>query len=169
MPCANGFSPRFRGGDAPGGLDDRSRTLLILADLAIFPITPSVLDLRSVAQATAVLKYAQGINLGKPEGRLVLNRMRSRDTISRELAAAAPSLGLAVANTIVRDLQVYRDAAQQGTVVTRLRRRGAPAAAEVTQLFVELLTDKLAFLSAKGEVKNDLKWRISYGRKKTAR
>src|SRR5437870_355770 len=38
--------------DGPGGLDDRSRTLLILADLAVFPITPSALDLRSVSQAT---------------------------------------------------------------------------------------------------------------------
>src|SRR5690349_3222338 len=29
-------------GDAPGGLEDLSRTLLILADLAIFPISPSI-------------------------------------------------------------------------------------------------------------------------------
>lgn len=155
-------------GDAPGGLDDRSRTLLILADLAIFPITPSVLDLRSVAQATAVLKYAQGINKGKPDGRLVLNRMRARDTISRELKVAAPSLGLAVANTIVRDLQVYRDAAQQGTVVTRMGHRGVAAAAEVTQLFVELLTAKSNSLPVKGTVMDHLNRRTSHGRKKTA-
>lgn len=31
-------------GDGPGGLDGLSRTLLILADLAILPITPSILD-----------------------------------------------------------------------------------------------------------------------------
>src|SRR4051812_35652002 len=29
--------------DAPGGLEDLSRTLLILADLAVFPISPSIL------------------------------------------------------------------------------------------------------------------------------
>jgi hypothetical protein len=83
----------------------------ILADLAIFPITPSALDLRSVSQATTVLKYAQSINQGRPGARLVLNRMRNRDTISRELQAAAPTLGLAVANSLIRDLQVFLDAA----------------------------------------------------------
>jgi chromosome partitioning protein len=133
-------------GDGPGGLDDLSRTLLILADLALFPISPSILDLRSVAQATAILKYAQSINGGRPEGALVLNKMKKRDTISRELQAAAPELGLVVARSLVRDLQVYRDAAQQGTVVTRMKSRARHAATELAQLFVEVLTDKLAFL-----------------------
>jgi chromosome partitioning protein len=72
-------------GDGPGGLDDVSRTLLILADLAVFPISPSILDLRSVQQATGILRYAQGINRGRPDGRLVLNKMRTRDKISQEL------------------------------------------------------------------------------------
>jgi chromosome partitioning protein len=116
-----------------------SRTLLILADLAIFPISPSILDLRSVAQATNILRYAQGINGGRPDGRLVLNKMRTRDTISRELKDAAPTLGLTVADHVVRDLQVYRDAAQQGTVVSRLGRKGRQAAVEIDQLFSELI------------------------------
>lgn len=139
-------------GDGPAGLADMSRTLLLLADLAIFPISPSILDLRSVAQATAVLKFAHSINQGRPEGRLVLNRMRTRDNISRELRKAAPSLGLTVGNSVIRDLQIYRDAAQQGTVVTRMGSRGATASQEISQLFVELLTDKLAFIN---EVKTD--------------
>ena len=118
-------------GDGPGGLDDVSRTLLLLADLAIFPISPSILDLRSVAQATQILKYAQGINRGKPEGRLVLNKLRSRDTISRELQAAAPSLGLQVTEASIRDLQAFRDCVQQGTVVGRLGKKAAEAAKDV--------------------------------------
>ncbi len=83
-------------GDGPGGLDDLSRTMLLLADLAVLPISPSVLDLRSVQQATGILRYAQGINKGRPEGRLVLNKMRTRDTISRELRAAARHLEYSV-------------------------------------------------------------------------
>lgn len=130
-------------GDGPGGLDDLSRTLLILADLAVFPISPSILDLRSVAQATAVLKYAHSINEGRPEGRLVLNRMRKRDTISRELRSAAPELGLKVAKGVVRDLRAYRDAAQQGTVVTRMNSRVRDAAKEVSELFAELVSGRI--------------------------
>lgn len=128
-------------GDGPGGLDDVSRTLLILADLALLPITPSILDLRSVQQGTAILCFAQGINAGRPEGRLLLNKMRTRDTISRELKTAAPGLGVAVAANVIRDLQAYRDAVQQGTVVTRMNRKGRHAANEMENLFAELLPD----------------------------
>ncbi len=126
-------------GDAPGGLEDLSRTLLILADLAIFPISPSILDVRSVVGATAVLRYAQGINGGRPEGRLVLNKMKTRDTISQEVRDGAPELGLQVARHVIRDLQAYRDVAQQGTVVSRFGRKGLSAAADMEALFMELL------------------------------
>ena len=128
-------------GDGPGGLDDVSRTLLILADLALLPITPSILDLRSVQQATGILRYAQGINAGRPRGLLVLNKIRTRDTISRELRAAAPTLGVEVATNVIRDLQAYRDAAQQGTVVTRMIRKAKHAAEEMEKLFAELFPD----------------------------
>lgn len=129
--------------DAPGGMSDVSRTCLLLADLAVFPITPSILDLRSVSQATAVLKYARAINGGRPEGRLVLNRIRSREVISRELITAAPTLGLDVCGGVLRDLKAYRDAAQQGTVVQRLSPSSSEAATEMSNLFNELLADCL--------------------------
>jgi chromosome partitioning protein len=131
-------------GDGPGGLDDVSRTLLLLADLALLPITPSILDLRSVQQASTILRYAQGINAGRPKGRLVLNKIRTRDTISRELRAAAPGLGVDVADGVIRDLQAYRDAAQQGTVVTRMGRKGKHAGDEMQILFAALLPDTKA-------------------------
>ncbi len=126
-------------GDGPGGIDDVSRTVLILADLALLPISPSILDLRSVQQATSILQYAQGINRGKPEGRLILNRMRTRDTISSELKEAAPTLGVQCAEHVLRDLQAFRDAAQQGTVVTRMKKRNNDAAKDIEALFTELL------------------------------
>ena len=144
-------------GDGPAGLDDVSRTLLILADLAILPLTPSILDLRSVQQATDVLKFAQGINGGKPEGRIVLNKMKTRDSISKELSAAAQTLGVKVAKTVIRDLQAYRDAAGQATSVSRLGKKGKGAADEVDALFRELLVTKLRELksmSVKKEVAN---------------
>jgi chromosome partitioning protein len=125
--------------DAPARLGDESRTLMLLADIAVFPMTPSILDLRSVAKATETLKYAHTINEGKPAGCLVLNRIKTRDIISRELRDAAHTLGLTVAATGVRDLQAFRDAAQQGTVVSRMRYRGREATQDITQLFSELL------------------------------
>jgi chromosome partitioning protein len=125
--------------DAPGRVDDETRTLMLLSDLAIFPMTPSILDLRSVTTATETLKYARTINNGL-EGMLVLNRIKVRDTISRELKDAADQLGLTVAATPIRDLQAFRDSAQQGTVVTRMGYRGREAAQDVSQLFAEILS-----------------------------
>lgn len=125
--------------DGPAGLDDISRTLLLLADVAVFPITPSILDLRSVSQATSVLRFAQTINKGRPVGRLVLNKMRLRETTSRELIAAVPHLGVQVAGATLRDLQVFRDAAQQASVVTRMGRKGADVANDIELLCDELL------------------------------
>jgi chromosome partitioning protein len=135
------LSHDFVVGDAPGGMGEISRTMLILADLAIFPIGPSILDVWSVQEATETLRYAQGINRGPPEGRLVLNRMETRGVISRELRQDAHTLGLAVATSVIRYLRVFRDAAQQGTVVTRMRDSAAAAAAELDALFGELLSE----------------------------
>jgi len=134
--------------DAPGGLEDLSRTALLLADLALFPITPSILDLRSVQGATSILRFAQQINGGRPEGRLILNRMKARETISRELKAASQSLGLHVAEHVIRDLQAYRDAAQQGTVVTRMSGRAAGAMADIDALFQELFGELMSQMTA---------------------
>lgn len=126
-------------GDGPGGLDELSRCMMLMADLALLPISPSILDLRSVQQATTILRYAQGINKGKPEGCLILNKMRTRDTISRELKSAASTLGVRVASNVVRDLQAYRDAAQQGSVVSRMGKKSVEAASDMDALFHELI------------------------------
>jgi chromosome partitioning protein len=126
-------------GDGQASLDDLGRTLLLMADLAVLPVTPSILDVRSVQQATGVLRYAQELNRGGPEGWLLLNRMRRRDVISREVTAAMPAMELHLCAAQIRDLQAFRDAAQQGTVVTRMGRRGENAAADVRQAFGELL------------------------------
>jgi chromosome partitioning protein len=81
--------------------------------------------------------------------------MRTRDKISRELKEAAPTLGVTVARSTIRDLQPFRDAAGQGTVVTRMGYKARDAAAEMTQLFVELMTDKLRFLET-NKVENEV-------------
>ena len=160
-------------GDAPAGLDERSRALLVLADLAVVPINPSILDLRSVLLASTALKEAQAINNGRPEARLVLNRMRTWDLISRQLEQVAPTLGLSVAKSKIRDLRAYRDAALQGSVVTRLKTDRSGAAADMTSLLVELFTDKLVFLEPPSaelspEKENPLENEQPYERKKIA-
>lgn len=132
--------------DSPGDINETARTLMLLADLAVFPVGPSILDVRSLAKATAILKYAQRINGGKPEGRLVLNKTRRRDRISRDLPEVAAALGVTATVAQVRDLQAFRDAAQQATVVTRMRPNQARSDAE--QFFRELLGPQLRLIES---------------------
>ena len=134
--------------DGPAGLDDISRALLILADYAFLPIAPSILDIRSVQQAMSTLQQARGISAGRPEWFLLLNKIRLRDRISRELQFAAPKLGIRAARHFVRDLQAFRDAPQQATVVTRMCTGGAgPAAADIRALFEEIIPAELTATS----------------------
>ena len=79
----------------------------------------------------------------------MLNKMRTRDSISKELKTAAQSLGVTVATTVIRDLQAYRDAAGQASSVTRLGKKSQSAAAEVDELFRELLGKQLKQLMTK--------------------
>ena len=100
--------------------------------------------------------------------------MKTWDLISRQLEQVPPTLGLSVAKSTIRDLSAYRDAPLQGTAVTRLKTDRSGAAADITRLFVELLTDKLAFLESTpvelpSNKENKLEERNPYGRKKIAR
>jgi hypothetical protein len=91
-----------------------------------------------MVQATQTLRYARVINHGRPTAKIVLNKMRLRERTSRELLAMAPQLGVEVASSVLRDVQLYRDAAQQGTVVTRMRGSVGAAPDEMSQLCCEV-------------------------------
>jgi chromosome partitioning protein len=125
--------------DGPGGLNDISRTLLLLADLAIVPVTPSFLDVQSAQDATRLVHYARTLNQGRPAARLILNRFRLRETLSNELRDGLQRFEILSCEAVIRDLQVFRDAAQQGTVVTRLGKRHRGASEELTRLFEEII------------------------------
>lgn len=131
--------------DSSGDNSEMSRTLMLLCQLVVFPVGPSILDVRSLADASRTLKYAQGINGGRPEGRIVCNRIQRRRVISRELPNAIKELGVTVANQQVRELVAFRDAAQQATVVTRMNR--CQARLDVEGLFRELLEPRIRLVS----------------------
>jgi len=134
--------------DSPGDDNDVPRTLMLLADLAVFPVGPSILDLRSLVRATSLLKYARQINGGRPEGRLVLNKVKKRDRISDSLPEAAQQLGVPLLSSRVRDLEAFRDAAQQATTVARMKRGTNLAKKDIEALCVEVLSEAAACIAA---------------------
>ena len=116
--------------DGPGSNAETSRALLLRADLALVPCKASMLEVRALAQATAVLRQSQDIRAGKPDAVIVLSMVGKAYRLTRDMRDAASALGLPLARTALTLRQVYADAPGQGTVVWRMGSRGRDAAAE---------------------------------------
>ncbi len=120
--------------DGPAGLSEVTRAILLVADLALLPCGPSVLDLRAADDAIRVVRQAQRIRQGPPQALLVPNKLQVQYRLSREMLETTRSLEIPTA-TGLRLRQAYADAAGQGTVVWRLGSKGEAAACEIRELF----------------------------------
>lgn len=127
--------------DGPGSNTETSRALLLRADLAIVPCKASMLEVRALAQATAVLRQAQDIRGGKPAATIVLSMVGKQYRLTQDMKDAAAALGLPLAATPVTLKQIYADAPGQGAVVWHMGTRARDAAAEIEQLFREILPE----------------------------
>jgi chromosome partitioning protein len=123
--------------DGPAGLSEVTRAVLLVANLALLPCGPSVLDLRAVQEAIRVVGQAQRIRGGPPHAVLVPNKLQVQYRLTQELLATVQSLGVPALGGL-RLRQAFADAAGQGTLVWRLGLRGAAATEEITRLFAEL-------------------------------
>ena len=124
--------------DGPAGLSEVTRVILLVADLALLPCGPSVLDVRTATDVIRVVKQAQMIRHGPPQAVLVPNKLQVRYRLSRELLETVRSFEIPSTGGL-RLRQAYADAAGQGTVVWRLGPRGELAALEIREVFNGLL------------------------------
>ena len=119
--------------DGPAGLSEVTRAILLVANMALLPCGPSVLDLRAAQDAIRVVRQAQKIRQGPPVAWLVPNKLQVQYRLSREFLEAAQALEIAAVPGL-RLRQAFAEAAGQGTVVWRLGPRGATAANEIKEL-----------------------------------
>ena len=107
--------------DGPATLGDATRALLTLTDVAIIPMGPSVLDLRSTDKIQKIIHTSRQISGGYPKrATIVINKAKQNTRITREIKDAVSDLDIEVLDAMVRDLQAFPDSVQQGTVVTRM-------------------------------------------------
>jgi chromosome partitioning protein len=125
--------------DGPAGLSEVTRAILCLADLAIFPCGPSVLDLRAVIDAITVLRKIQEIRQGLPEAIIIPNKLQPQYRLSKELLETVKTFGMPAGDGL-RLRQAYADAAGQGTVVWRMASDSARAATAEMQFLFKKLT-----------------------------
>jgi chromosome partitioning protein len=124
--------------DGPGGLSEITRAILLVADRALLPCGPSVLDLRAANDAIRVVKQAQAIRHGPPDALLVPNKLQVQYRLTEELLDTVQKLDIP-ASTGLRLRQAYADAAGQGTVVWRLGQRATQAALEMQEILNEIV------------------------------
>jgi chromosome partitioning protein len=108
--------------DGPAGLSEVTRSILLLADTAVLPCGPSILDLRAVTDAIRVVRQVQRIRQGAPQAVLVPNKLQVQYRLSNEFLETVKSLEIPTAGGL-RLRQAYADAAGQGTVVWRMGTR----------------------------------------------
>lgn len=124
--------------DGPAGLDEISRALLLRSDGVIVPCKASTLEARALARATKALRTVQEVREGKPLASIVLSMVGEQFVLTREMVEAAASLGFPVAETFIKQRQVYAKAPGQGAAVWSMGRVAKPAALEMDALFREL-------------------------------
>jgi len=106
----------------------------------VFPIAASFLDAESLAEARAQLDYATSIHPATPPlATVVLNKVRRRARLARDAREALGSLGIGAMQATVRDLDAFKLAPQNRTVVWRMGRAGQQAADDLGGLFAEML------------------------------
>jgi chromosome partitioning protein len=123
--------------DGPAGMGEVTRATLLVADMALIPCGPSVLDLRAASEAVRVLEQVRRIRGGVPRGAFIPNKLQKNYRLSEELLVSAKSLGLAVAPGLGLR-QAFADAAGQKSVVWRMNKQAEAAATEIFALFENL-------------------------------
>jgi len=127
--------------DGPAGLTEVTRAILFLADLALFPCGPCLVDLRALMKSIAVVEQVREIRNegGLPRTIIVPTKVRRHMRLTRQLLDTLKSHNLPSGDGLSLR-EAYPDAANAGTLVWRLQSKGArEATAELQYFFQELL------------------------------
>ena len=127
--------------DGPASLAEATRAILFRANLAIIPVQPTGIDLRSASEAVRLVKQAQSVRGGTPAAAMFLSRAVKGTKLKDEayaLLSKTPELTLL--KSVIHQKQVIADTSGQSATVWDLSSRPAKESAlEYERLFKEIL------------------------------
>jgi chromosome partitioning protein len=129
--------------DGPAGLSEVTRAILFLADAALLPCGPSILDLRAAIDAAEIIQKIQAMRHNLPRMVIIPNKLQSQYRLSKELLQTIKAQGMPAGEGLALR-QAYADAAGQGTVVWRMRTESARAATAEMQFLFQQLYESIA-------------------------
>ncbi len=127
--------------DGPASLSEGTRAILFRSDLAVIPVQPSGVDLRSASDAMRLVKQAQSVRGGLPKAVMFLSRAVKGTKLKEEARALlSKNPGATLLDTVIHQKQALADTSGQSATVWDLS--GKPAgdsASEYEKLFKEML------------------------------
>ena len=127
--------------DGPASLSEATRAILFRSDLAVVPVQPTGVDLRSASDAMRLVKQAQSVRGGQPITVLFLSRAVKGTKLKEEaIALLSKNANAALLKNIIHQRQAIADTSGQSATVWDLP--GKPAsdsAKEYERLFKEIL------------------------------
>lgn len=127
--------------DGPASLSEATRAILFRTDLALIPVQPTGVDLRSASDAMRLVKQAQSVRGGLPKALLFLSRAVKGTKLKEEAIALLTQIPNAqFLHAIIHQKQAIADTSGQSATVWELPGRPATESArEYDRLFNEVL------------------------------
>ena len=128
--------------DGPASLAESTRAILFRVDLAIVPVQPTGVDLRSASDAVRLIKQAQSVRNGQPAAAVFLSRAVKGTKLKEEaIALLSKTPEVTMLKTVVHQKQAIADTSgQSATVWDSSSRPAKESAQEYERLFKEILT-----------------------------
>ncbi len=128
--------------DGPASLNEATRAILFRCDLAVIPVQPTGVDLRSASDAMRLVKQAQSVRGGLPNVCIFLSRAVKGTKLKQEAIALLSQIKEAkLLKTVVHQKQAIADTSGQSATVWDFAGKPASSCArEYDKLFTEVLS-----------------------------
>lgn len=126
--------------DGPASLAEATRAILFRADLAVVPVKPTGVDLRSAKDAIRLIKQAQSVRGSLPVAAVFLSRAVKGTKLKEEAQALLGKIPEAtLLKTVIHQKQVIADTSGQSATVWEFPGHAASSSArEYERLFKEI-------------------------------
>jgi chromosome partitioning protein len=127
--------------DGPASLSEETRAILFRADLAVIPVQPTGVDLRSANDAIRLVRQAQSVRGGIPASAIFVSRAVKNTNLKKEAIALLSKMeDTTLIKTVIHQKQVIADTSGQNATVWELSGQSAgDSAKEYERLFKEII------------------------------
>lgn len=128
--------------DGPASLAEATRAILFRADLAVVPVQPTGVDLRSASDAMRLIRQAQSVRGGSPDAAVFLSRAVKGTKLKDEaIALLSKTPEVSLLKTVIHQKQAIADTSgQSATVWDFPSARAKESVQEYERLFKEILS-----------------------------